>query len=212
MDEDNKELEGKSKRKSIKNGGLLLAASVFVITIISLTIYGCSISKKPEEKAHSNNKSNIVLEEKDKTSDKKENKEESNKNSDKNTSKSEESSSNSSKKDSQDSSSKNVEDENTSTSSGVSSEGSGSFREVKEPVLGDSRETTVLVSGKDSYLVDDISYTYSLSLIFPDEDKYSIVKYFCPKKTYDAVKSGDSLKVTYQLDSEGTLSITSVAK
>lgn len=96
--------------------------------------------------------------------------------------------------------------------SGVSENKYGGFFNVDEPVLGESMETSTLVTGKKAYLVDDIFYTYSLSLIFPIDGGYEVIDYFCPKKTYDAVETGETVKAVYQMDKSGIVSITSISR
>lgn len=89
----------------------------------------------------------------------------------------------------------------------------GSMVIVSDPSLGDVHETSAMVSSKSIFKVDGTSYAYTMDLvILKGNDDYSAVKYFCPRKTFDALSEGDSIKVSYQLDSNGVVSITSVSK
>lgn len=90
----------------------------------------------------------------------------------------------------------------------------GEMQEVpEEPVLGDLQTTAVVVGGKSAYRVDNKSYTYALSFITVDDnDNYSSLKYFCSKKTYDAVSKGDIVTMDFQSDENGIISISSIHK
>lgn len=101
-------------------------------------------------------------------------------------------------------------DEPSKNSSESSQEG---FSVVAEPVLGDVYESTGMVSSKQVYKVGDTSYAYAINLvILRDNDNTSMVQYFCPRKTYDALSSGDTLSVQYQLDSSGCISIATISR
>lgn len=100
---------------------------------------------------------------------------------------------------------KDVEKEDTSNSD-------TGFVKIDEVDLGESLEADMLVSGKAIYKVGESSIAYSIDLVVPLEEGYSVVKYFCPKKTYDGLKSGGSVKATYQIDKNGLISITSLSK
>lgn len=104
---------------------------------------------------------------------------------------------------------KEVKEDSESEASGVS-EG---LVEVAEPVLGDVWETTGMVSSKNIYTWNDSSYVYSVDLVLLTGDSQTVtVEYFCPRKTFDALNTADSLSVQYQMDSDGVISIVSVAR
>lgn len=108
----------------------------------------------------------------------------------------------------------NIANENSNSSSpnNESVGGEGSMVEVKNLVFGDSGVVTAVVGAKGAFLVDGKSYAYFLNLVIPTESKNPItIKYFCPKKTYDGVEVNTSVKLEYQLDQNGAISITSVS-
>lgn len=83
--------------------------------------------------------------------------------------------------------------------------------EVPAPALSEEISTTGIVVGKHSYSFNG-SYIYGvhISIIYGDATKS--VYYFCPKKTFDALNSTDTLTVRYALDSAGNVSISSISK
>lgn len=84
--------------------------------------------------------------------------------------------------------------------------------EVSSPVLGNSIESSGMVSGKHTYSWGT-SYLYEVSLVIVTGEGNSIVgNYFCPKNTYDNLNMGDSLSVTYQLDDQNNISISTISK
>lgn len=84
--------------------------------------------------------------------------------------------------------------------------------EVSSPELGNSIESSGMVSGKHTYSWGT-SYLYEVSLVIVTGDGNSIVgNYFCPKNTYDNLSMGDSLSVTYQLDGQNNISISTISK
>jgi len=86
-----------------------------------------------------------------------------------------------------------------------------SLVEVQEPVLGEPITSSGVVSGKSIYYVKD-SYLYEVRLILVmGNDQNIFCSYYCPRKTWDALATGDSLKVTYQMDSLGGISITTIS-
>ena len=188
--------------------GIGLAVGALVIVIIMLTVRSITFSEKDESKAYKNNQTEVVLEEDSSTSaneDKDKNEEtplvEGEKEASTDTNKSNENTD-------------NQDENNTSTGANTSDESnsqSNTLQVVEVPELGEIKESSVLVSGKTAYMLDDV-YTYSLSLIFPDGDNYDIVKYMCSKKTYDGVNQGETVNVTYQTDENGIISISSISK
>ncbi len=95
--------------------------------------------------------------------------------------------------------------------SGNSKTTDGGLSEVVEPALNNPSTTRGIVVGKHSYLYKG-SYVYGVSLSILIGDEARTVQYFCPKKTYDALKSTDALTVSYQEDSVGTVSVISISK
>lgn len=90
---------------------------------------------------------------------------------------------------------------------------SQSFEELAiMPALGEQWTSTGIVSGLYVYKVNN-SYTYGVNILIPENnDAYIICTYFCPKKTYDALKLQDSVSVTYQKDTQGNISVYSISK
>lgn len=85
--------------------------------------------------------------------------------------------------------------------------------EVSEPVLGDVLDSSAMVLSKKIYSVNNESYAYAVNLaLLIGSDETVTVRYFCPKKTYDALGMGDNVVVQYQVDSSGIISIGSVSK
>jgi hypothetical protein len=204
---------------SMKKAGITIFSLLIMFIIILLTVRGCTISKKSEQKDVQNSQPEVVLQEKNNTTEKEnKDKEESEKvkEDSKNTvSNTEKSGIDEEETPSVESSRENADSVNTSNSNGVSSNSTNSnnsFIEIGEPVLGESITVNALVSSKKSYLVDGKSYAYSIGVLLPNEDGYDIVNYYCPKKTYDAISSGESIKVDYQIDESGKVSINSISK
>lgn len=85
------------------------------------------------------------------------------------------------------------------------------FTEVASPELSDVKSAYGMVIGKHIYKKDD-AYIYGVSLSVIINDQSVSALYFCPRKTFNELNSGDSLTVTYQLDSAGAVSIYSISK
>lgn len=102
-------------------------------------------------------------------------------------------------------------DNKPSKEEGISS--SEGLVQVAEPSLSKEEEANAMVVSKGIYLLKDKYYAYSVSLaILISSDNMETVEYFCPKKTYDALSSGDTVNVTYQWDNKGAISISTVSK
>lgn len=86
-----------------------------------------------------------------------------------------------------------------------------SLKEVVLPAFGNELETTGIVLSKHSYLYENC-YIYGVSISMLVGENTQTVQYFCPKNTYDALSSADTLKVKYQQDSSGAISIMSISK
>ena len=105
-----------------------------------------------------------------------------------------------------------TEVQSSSFESDTSNQGSKVLVEAGDAVLSDAIETSGLVSGKSTYLVDN-SYLYRVGiLVVVGNDKNILCSYYCPKNTWDALNMGDSLVVTYQTDSTGNISINTISK
>lgn len=208
----------------MKKAGITIFSLIIMLVIILLTVRGCSFSKKTEQNSIQNNQSSVVLQGENNSSEKETSSDEegekvssSTQNSPSNT---ENKGVEGSKKEDVGSSAENLENKNTfsvnkmegSNNGGTSESKNPSIEKVDEPILKGSNEIEALVSGKNSYMLDGVSYVYSISIIFPKDGEYDIVNYFCPKKTYDAVSSGESIKLDYQMDEEGRVSINSISK
>lgn len=193
---------------SPKKASIVIAVGILLVLIILLTIRSCSISKKVDSGEVSQNGVRVVSSEANQNPAPVEG----------NTVKQEELPAEAENTDTSNSSETGVNEENTVTPEPSKEEvpevveGNLSISEVEEPALGEELSTSTLVSGKSIYRVDDVSYTYSVQLIFPDGDKFKIVKYFCPRKTWESVNSGDSINAVYQVDAEGVISVSSISK
>lgn len=85
--------------------------------------------------------------------------------------------------------------------------------EVSIPNLSEPISTTGVVSSKKAYLVDNSYYIYEVSLIIVTGNGESTLgRYYCPRTTFDSIEMGNTLKVEYQVDSEGCLSISSLSR
>lgn len=84
--------------------------------------------------------------------------------------------------------------------------------EVAEPELGVLVEADALVGKKYIYTLGGSSYVYSIELIISMDDDIRRVQYLCSKKSYDSLSSGGSVKVSYQVDKSGGISISSISK
>ena len=99
-----------------------------------------------------------------------------------------------------------------STEIGNSTAGDGGeLVEVVLPEFSNIKETTGIVVSKRSFTYKG-SYVYGVSLSVLIGDTTETVQYFCPKKTYDALNSTDTITAEYQMDSDGNVSIVSISK
>lgn len=196
---------------SLKTAGVLLALIVLVLIFIMIFIRGCSVSKEvgDEEVVQTQEEVNLVEDTKTNVDEEKidevpevatEDTEEAVTDTSESVSETEETSSTESIQDSTE----------ISESEDSSEEGDTLLKKCEVPILGDSLETSVMVAGKGVYKYEGVSYVYIINLIFPNGEKYDIVKYPCSRKVYDAVALGDTVTATYQLDEEGIISVTSI--
>lgn len=181
---------------SMKKAGIIVFSILIMLIILLLTVRGCTLSKKNNDSQVKNNVSlqTSTSEEKE-VSVNKNNLEVSNKNS-----------VNSDDFKSQDNNVDYVKsDSNDDTKN--------TLLEVEEPELGDVVSSDALISSKKVYIIGN-SYVYSLGILIPKENEegYNIVSYYCPKKTYSVVNVGESIKVSYQTDNKGLVSIVSISK
>lgn len=208
-----------------KKSGLIVAILFMVIIIAILFFRGCSVSK--EVNSPQGDQTQEVVEEESNQSESITIETESE--SDEKSAKSDESSTSSSQEfntggqinssnqnqvpESQSQQDSDSESQNTSNNKTSSSPEGISITEVSDPVLSDVIESSGMVSSKNIYLSNGGSYVYSINLlVLQGDDSYATVEYFCPKTTYDAVTTGDTLIVSYQSDSNGNISINSVAR
>lgn len=84
------------------------------------------------------------------------------------------------------------------------------INEVADPVLSEQRSAMGMVIGKHTYVAND-SYVYGVTISLIVNEDSVMVNYFCPRKTYESLKSGDSLSVVYQVDSNGRISVSSIS-
>ena len=92
-----------------------------------------------------------------------------------------------------------------------SQENKGGLQEVVLPAFGEEISSKGIVIGKHSYTYEG-SYVYGITISVLIGDDTQSVQYFCPKKTYDALSSTDTVSVSYQTDSGGNVSIISISK
>lgn len=195
----------------MKKAGITIFSLIMMVIVILLTVRGFTLEKKSEENVSQNKQPEVVLQEENTSSEKEAIDTDGDKNQVQNT---EKSPSNGEKIEvEQDKKAEVEKDENIKEVE--NSEGGKSqtvFAETDEPSLGGNNSVNALVSSKKSYLVDGKSYAYSLSIVLPGKDNYNIVNYYCPKKTYDAISAGDTVKVDYQLDKNGAVSINFISR
>lgn len=86
-----------------------------------------------------------------------------------------------------------------------------SLKETPEPNFGEPLQTTGIVVSKHCYSYDG-SYIYSLTVSMLVGDITKTAQYFCPKNSYDALNSADAINITYQQDTKGSVSISSISK
>lgn len=87
----------------------------------------------------------------------------------------------------------------------------GGLQEVVLPAFGEEISTKGIVVGKHTYNYEG-SYVYGITISVLIGDDTQSVYYFCPKKTFDALSSTDTVSVSYQSDSGGNVSIISISK
>lgn len=201
-----------------KKTGAVLLTVIFMLIIILLTVRGCSITKKSESFSVTKNTESSTV---------RDISEGSSNNVEKQSTKSENSSENGEGEvvlESENLTSENEVNKDTSTGSANASNVTvvsdstrldtreGSLQEVSEPNLSEPLSSTGMVSGKKIYKIDN-SYLYEIRLIlvFGNEENV-LCSYYCPRKTYDALETGTSVNVEYQVDTEGVISITSISK
>ena len=88
---------------------------------------------------------------------------------------------------------------------------SSGLNEVALPELSEKLNTNGIVVSKKSYKYEG-SYIYGVTVSMLVGEQTKSVQYFCPKNTYDALSSTDTITVEYQLDSGGNISISSISK
>lgn len=207
------------KKPSLKTTASILAVLGILLVVILIFVRGCTVSKNIEQNDSNKNGSEVVLVGDDKnnssegkTEESENTSEDSVKNDTENMSEIEGNTGETSSKEDVDNSSETVETENTQQGGVILEEGKKAIYEVAEPELSAIQEMSVLVSGKHVYRTSGSSYAYSIGLIFPSSDGYVVVEYFCPKKTYNEVTTGDTVTATFQLDKNGVVAITSISK
>lgn len=78
--------------------------------------------------------------------------------------------------------------------------------------LVENFESDVIISSKNLYLLDNGVYAYSLGLIVPFEGDYKIIDYMCSLSSWNSVESGETIHISYGVDSSGNILITSISK
>lgn len=105
----------------------------------------------------------------------------------------------------------NNEGNGTSSDDNGASFVSNGFSEVAEPALSPQKEAFGMVIGKHVYQKDG-AYIYGVSVSVIIDGQSVTAQYFCPRKSFESLRSGDSLSVVYQTDSAGAVSIFSISK
>lgn len=85
------------------------------------------------------------------------------------------------------------------------------LKEVALPAFGNELNSKGIVISKHVYSYEG-SYIYGINVSVLIGDTTKTVQYFCPKNTYDALNTTDTLSVAYQQDSSGGVSIVSISK
>lgn len=83
--------------------------------------------------------------------------------------------------------------------------------EVALPAFGNELTSKGIVISKHVYSYEG-SYIYGINISVLIGDTTQTVNYFCPKNTYDALNTTDTLSIVYQQDSSGLVSISSISK
>lgn len=95
---------------------------------------------------------------------------------------------------------------------GTIGESSDGLSEVVEPVFSKVIKTSGIVSDKNVYMMGN-SYVYEIKILMVISDGVNeTCSYFCPKKTYDALKTSDTVSVSYQVDNAGNISVSTISK
>lgn len=81
---------------------------------------------------------------------------------------------------------------------------------VNEPTLSDVYQATGIVKSKGVYKINNC-YLYELQIIMVVEENNITCSYYCPKNTWDKVNTGVALTVDYQVDTEGCISVNTIA-
>lgn len=78
--------------------------------------------------------------------------------------------------------------------------------------LVENFESDVIISSKNLYLLNNGVYAYSLGLIVPFNGDYKIIDYMCSLSSWNSVESGETIHISYGVDSSGNILITSISK
>lgn len=207
---------------SKKKTGLILIIVLFIIMIILYSVRGCSVTKKSDSSGNSTVASTASSETTEGTT---ENIDESVPNNTENVATTEGVSSASTEENTTENNvstnpvfivnsseeSNNTSNVSTTETSTVSNENNELMQEVATPVLGEEVATTGIVSGKTVYKIGN-EYVYAVKLIVVvGDDKNISCKYYCTRRSWDSVNSGNSVNVVIKTDTEGTISIESIS-
>ena len=207
---------------SKKKTGLILIIILFIVMIILYSVRGCSVIKKSDGSSNSTVASTASSETTEGTT---ENIDESVPNNTENVATTEGVSSASTEENTTENNvgtnpvfivnsteeSNNTSEVSTTEIPTVNNENSESMQEVDTPVLGEVVATTGIVSGKTVYKVGN-EYVYVVKLIVVvGDDKNISCKYYCTRRSWDSVNSGNSVNVVIKTDTEGTISIESIS-
>lgn len=172
----------------------ILIAGVIIILIIGLTIRGCTLEKDTNSSSNGEvSKTTVSI-----PTENSQNMAETNLNNTENSTVHQEVGTTS--------------NENLNSSNADNNEEKGnSLKETPEPNFGEPLQTTGIVVSKHCYSYDG-SYIYSLTVSMLVGDITKTAQYFCPKNSYDALNSADAINITYQQDTKGSVSISSISK
>lgn len=184
--------------------GLAVLGGIVILVILLVTMKSCTITKKTS----TSDSTQSVTETSGSNNSGKNNTGENNEsNSDK---------SNSKKTDSEKINSENNTDKNSEIDTKeeipnlVRVDTSGGTSELNKN--NSSKQTSVMVSGKNTYLSDRGYYVYSLGLVIPSEYDLVKIEYFCSRKVYDTLNMGDTVVADYSIDSNGYISVNGISR
>lgn len=204
---ENSEVDVKPVKLSRMATAGILIAGLFIILIIIITIHSCSLEKKVNTSPSSEGTVSVT----EVVTEEVQNQGEVSSKIDENSAVSNEVAPTSNEESSMVDSGVNNETTNNSYTGTNSTVSENTLNEVVLPAFGNSLQSKGIVVSKHSYTYQG-SYVYGVSISVLVGENTQTVQYFCPKKTYDALSSTDTVTVEYQQDSAGNVSINSISK